>query len=422
MHFLMTPVGSHGDVHPFIGIGRALQARGHEVTVITSEPFRDAVEAASLTWVQNGSKEEYAALTASPDIWHPLHGLPHVMRAVTANLARLYDRIEQNYRAGETVLVGHTIGFATRAFEEKHKAPAATVHLAPAVFRSDHAIPALAPGLRPNGLPRWVKRTLFRTADWFLIDRHVTKELNTWRKSLGLPAVQRVLHQHLHSPQRVIALFPDWFGQPQVDWPSQCRLTGFPRYDEAEHRPMSAALQSFLDEGSPPLLVTPGSANAHAKKLLTAALDGAQRMNRRIILATRYSENLPKVLPAQALHVDYAPFSLLMPRCSALLHHGGIGTLAQGLAAGIPQLIFPLTFDQPDNATRIKELGVGTFVLPHRMNGARVERALEPLLKNEQVLTQCALYRERVLASNALLETCQSLEAVHSEHALLATD
>jgi len=69
-------------------------------------------------------------------------------------------------------------------------------------------------------------------------------------------------------------------------------------------------------------------------------------------------EQLPAVLPAGALHVSHAPFSALLPRLSALVHHGGIGTSAQALAAGIPQLVVPFAHDQFDNAARLHRLGV----------------------------------------------------------------
>ena len=69
-------------------------------------------------------------------------------------------------------------------------------------------------------------------------------------------------------------------------------------------------------------------------------------------LLTRYPEQLPPALPASVRHERYVPFSAILPRCAAIVHHGGIGTCAQALAAGIPQLVSPFGFDQPDNAVR----------------------------------------------------------------------
>ena len=71
---------------------------------------------------------------------------------------------------------------------------------------------------------------------------------------------------------------------------------------------------------------------------------------RRGLLLSRHREHIPRTLPSDVRHVEYAPFSELLPRCAALVHHGGIGTSAQALAAGVPQLIMPMGHDQPDNS------------------------------------------------------------------------
>ncbi len=150
----------------------------------------------------------------------------------------------------------------------------------------------------------------------------------------------------------MIGLFPDWFGVPQSDWPAAVRLTGFPLYDDSGDTRLPASLERFLDDGPPPVLFTPGTANQAAAHFFRAALDATQRLGRRALLLTRYSGHLP-VLPPSAHHEPFVPLSHVLPRCAALVSHAGIGTLAQGLAAGVPQLTMPMGFDQPDNATRL---------------------------------------------------------------------
>src|SRR5439155_27158104 len=117
-HFLLTPVGSSGDVHPFVGIGRALRGRGHDVTMVTSEPFRGISEAAGLRFITTQSTEDFDRLTREPDLWRGTNGMTLVMRAVASVLRQNYARIAEAYQPGRTVLVGHTLGFAARVFEE----------------------------------------------------------------------------------------------------------------------------------------------------------------------------------------------------------------------------------------------------------------------------------------------------------------
>jgi UDP:flavonoid glycosyltransferase YjiC (YdhE family) len=409
MRFILTPVGSTGDVNPFVGIGRVLKARGHEVLVVTAGPFGDLVRKAGLTFHETVTVEEYDAVSKHPDLWHPRRGLQVVLGQVTLRLRQAYEHLETLHRPGRTVLVGHSLSFSTRVFEEVYGVPSATIHLAPSIFRSDFAQPAFAPGLDGSAWPVWVKRSLWWAIDRFMLDPNVIEPLNQWRRELGLPPVTRVFRDWVHSPRRVIGLFPDWFGKPQPDWPVAVRLTGFPLYDDSSQTSLPASLSRFLDNGPPPLLFTPGTANRSASQFFSAAIDATHRLGRRALLLTRYSEHLPP-LPPTAHHEPFIPLSHVLPRCTALVSHAGIGTLSQGLAAGIPQLTMPMGFDQPDNATRLQRLGVARWVVPAKFDGDRVAAALTDLLDDSQTAPSCRRWANEIRAHNALDETCDLLE------------
>jgi rhamnosyltransferase subunit B len=409
MRFILTPVGSAGDVHPFVGIGRALKARGHEVIVCTAEPFRDVVHKAGLIFHEMASVEEFDAVSKHPDLWHPRRGLQLVLDQVASRLRPAYDRLKELHVPGRTILVGHSLSFSTRVFEEVHGVPAATIHLAPSIFRSDHAQPAYAPGLDGSNWPVWIKRSLWWAIDRFMLDPNVVPALNEWRRELGLQPVSRVFSDWIHSPQRVIALFPDWFGLPQPDWPKAVRLTGFPLYDDSDEANLPQPLAKFLDAGPPPLLVTPGSANQSAARFFRAALEASQSLGHRVLLLTRYKGHLPP-LPPDAHHEPFVPLSHVLPRCAALISHAGIGTLAQGLAAGVPQLTMPMGFDQPDNAMRLERLGVARWVVPSKFDGERVAAALSALLGDRGTTVNCRRWCDRIRAHDAIEETCDLLE------------
>ena len=409
MRFILTPVGSAGDVHPFVGIGRALKSRGHEVIVFTAGPFREVAQKAGLIFEETVSVEEFDTLSKHPDLWHPLRGMRFVLGAVGAGLRPAYERLKGLHVPGRTVLVGHSLSFFTRVFEEIHRVPAATIHLAPSIFRSDHAQPAYAPGHDGSNWPRWLKRSLWWSIDRFMLDPCVVPALNEWRRELGLAPVKRVFSEWIHSPQRVIGLFPDWFGNPQPDWPTAARFTGFPLFDDSDQPSLPQSLTRFLDDGAPPLLFTPGSANQSAARFFRAALAASEKLERRALLLTRYNGHLP-ALPRTAHHEAFVPLSHVLPRCAALVSHAGIGTLAQGLAAGVPQVTMPMGFDQPDNATRLQRLGVARWVLPSEFDGDQVASALGSLLDDSQTATNCRRWSERIRSRNAIEETCDLLE------------
>ncbi|MCE9552683.1 MAG: glycosyltransferase, partial [Planctomycetes bacterium] len=88
--------------------------------------------------------------------------------------------------------------------------------------------------------------------------------------------------------------------------------------------------------------------------------------------------------------------SQVLPRAAAVVHHGGIGTVGQGLAAGVPQLIMPMSHDQPDNAARITRLGVGRTVWPKQFRGPAVAAALSELLDSPNTLVRCRELAQRL--------------------------
>jgi len=411
MRFLMTPVGSSGDVHPFIGIGSRLRSRGHEVIVLTAAPFEQMVVRAGLRFHPTISAEEYDRVTRDPNLWHPRKGLRIVLGEVARWTREAYGLVADVYEPG-MVLVGHGLSLASRLFEEKHRVPGATLQLAPSVFRSDYEQPALSPGRTITGWPRWAKRTVWWGIDRFFIDPMIAPALNEARRDLQLPPVHRVMRNWLHSPRRVIGLFPEWFGPRQPDWPEALRLTGFPLYDESDHpQPLSPALEQFLTEGTPPILFTPGSANQLAETFFQEAIAATQQLGRRALLLTRYASQLPS-LPSGVHHESYVPLSVVLPRCAAIVHHGGIGTLAQGLAAGIPQVTMPMGFDQPDNATRLWRLGVGSWVIPSEFKREKVAATLEGLLDDPRVAQSCARWSGQLRQEHAIDLTCHLLEQV----------
>ncbi|HEY7790714.1 MAG TPA: glycosyltransferase [Vicinamibacterales bacterium] len=401
MHALLTPIGSAGDVYPFLEIGRALEARGHEVTVFASATFEAAAARAGVRLVPTWSAEEFDAFTKSPDLWDATRGPRRVVEAVRDLLERGYRQLAPYVEPGRTLLVGHTLALATRILEDAEHLPAVTIHLAPSVFRSAYQQPVLPPYRALPRMPAPVARLLWRAVDRFVIDPAIAPAVNRLRAEVGLPPVTRLFKSWVHSPNSVLGLFPGWFAEPPSDWPPQLHLAGFVLSTDESGDP-GDALRAFLDAGPPPIAITPGSANRHARPFFSAAVAAARRLGRRAVLVTPYDEQVPAPLPHGMLHVVAAPFSTLFPRCAAIIHHGGIGTSAQGLAAGIPQIVSPFSFDQPDNASHLVRLGVGRVVIPSRFTAEIVASALSELFSSGRTAAACRQYADAVRASDAL--------------------
>jgi rhamnosyltransferase subunit B len=411
MHVLIVPFGSHGDVHPLLGLGQALRARGHRVTFIISEYFGTLVRGLGFDLAPLGESDAFRAVMDDPDLWHPRRGFAVVCRAVLEAAGLIYQRIEQLFVPGETVVVAGTLAFGVRCAQEKLGLPAATVHLQPSIFYSNHQTPVLG-GLDTARWPVWLKRRFYDFLYARSVEPMIAPGLNAFRATLGLPPVREVMRVWCHSPQLVLGFFPAWFGPPQPDWPPQVRLVGFPLFDERDATPLSPDLEAFLAAGPPPIAFTPGSGNVHGRPFFEAAIDACVRLGRRGVLLTRFSEQVPRDLPETIRHVPYAPFGLLLPRVAALVYHGGVGTAAQAMAAGIPQLVMPLAHDQFDNAARMRRLGIARVLAPAKFRGRAVAAKLAALVDSPEVARSCRVVADRFDAGDRPME--RASEAIES--------
>jgi rhamnosyltransferase subunit B len=410
---LLMPVGSHGDVHPFVALGKTLQARGHDVTLLTSAYFEALAKKAGLPFVGIGTVEDFLACLDHPDMWHPSRSFKVIAEwGLLPWMRHSYQLVAERYQPGRTVVVSSGLGFGPRIAQEKLGVPLATIHLQPSMLYSKHAPPELAPNVALPWYPRWLKRMLFWIGYRFVIDKAVGPETNGFRAELGLPPVRGFLNRWIHSPECVIGLFPPWFGPPQPDWPPNVTLTSFPLYDERGLAEPAPEVEEFLSAGTPPIVFTPGSAMKQAQAFFTTAVEACQKLGQRGMLLTRFAEQVPPDLPEGIRHFEYVPFSQVFPRAAAVVHHGGIGTTAQALAAGVPQLVMPFAHDQPDNGVRVRRLGVGDVIRPTAFRALKVARVLGELTESREVAERCRTVAGKLDGVDGIEKACQLIEGL----------
>jgi rhamnosyltransferase subunit B len=412
-NILLPTVGSAGDVHPFIALGLGLKARGLRPRLIANEHFRALITGQGLDFIPMGSETQYRQTIENPDLWHPTKGFQVLVdHSIGPYVQPLYEIIA-SFNPVDTVIVSAGVLYGARIAHEKLGMPWITVHLQPALFRTAYDTPPLGSTVFPPWLPRRAKWFLFRLMDKLLIDRAIGAKVNQVRQALGLRPQTGFFGDSYHAPQKSLGLFPDWFAPPQPDWPPQIQLTGFVRFDGGDEQArLDTELEAFLAEGEPPLAFTAGTAMEHGAEFFKVSLAAAQVLNRRALFLTRHREQLPATLPPGMVHVPYAPFSQLLPRVAALVHHGGTGTVAQALAAGTPQLIRPMAHDQPDNARRLEKLGVGLTLSPAAYQQKKVVATLNQILTDADVARSCAQWAQKVDFAAALQTACEAVASV----------
>src|SRR5258705_12661946 len=387
MHAIIISTGSDGDVFPFIGRGMKLRAWGHRVTLVTNEGYRNRAAENGFDFHALFSKEESDELFANPDTWHPIRSAFVGSRWGRRFIGRQYKLLAELSALPDAILVANPTVLAARLVQEKLSARLASIVIGPWFIPSECAPPVLA---GPFNLPQWAPRSFNRVYCDLLHaigDHFMGRYLNRVRAEIGLAPIKRVF-KWWYSPDLLIGMFPDWYATPQDDWPPRTQLAGFSMFDGNCETELSPALLAFCHDGAPPIVITFGTEMWHGAAAFRAALQACQILGLRALVLTRQPHQLPNPLPPFARHCAFAPFRYLFPHCAGIIHHGGIGTTAKALAAGIPQLILPFAYDQVDNATRVKRLGVGDWLKQKQRNGPSIVKAFSNLM-NPEVQARC---------------------------------
>lgn len=399
MHVILATLGTDGDVFPHVGLAATLRARGHRVTLAAPETYRTRTEPLGIEFCSLIGVDEVNRMLADPDLWHPLRSGLMMARWGGPMIPRQYEALAALASQPGSVLVANPGVLAARLVQEKLRVPTASLLLQPGLLPSSTAPPEMPGGLT---IPRWLPHPL-RRMYWLGVDAAayalLAPSLNRVRRGLGLPPVRRVFRWWL-SPDLVIGLFPEWYAAPQPDWPSQIRLAGFGRFDGVRGE-LPEDVQTFCEDGPPPIAFTLGTGMTHAADFFRTAVAACDALGARGLLLTKYPDLIPTRLPPRVRHCTFAPFRQLLPRCGAVVHHGGVGTTAAALEAGCPQLILPLAWDQPDNAARVSELGVGLSLGSRRRSSEHLSDALSRLM-TPAVGDRCRAVASQAAGQNGL--------------------
>lgn len=423
MRVLLCAAGTTGDVHPLVGIAGGLLERGHEVILLANPTYASLADDVGVGFEAIGQKDDLQALKDHPLAWTYKHGWKIWTRGVGLQPMRDYfAAIEKLNQSGETVVAGSYVCFGARLARERLGIPTATLHLNVHTIRSIHGLLALPPPLflpentpqfyvLRDGTPEWSRRIGLWLADTLIVNRFMVKEINQFRKELGLPTLDRFVREWWNSPDLAIGLFPDWWAGEHPDWPSQVVTTGFPFWDRSESTNTSSELNRFLGDDGKVVVYTPGASSGHTDNHFRAFAGTCCTLGYRGLILTARPAN-ESIASDRIRFERFVPFRQLLPRTAAVVHHAGIGTSALCMAAGKPQVVIPTLYNQPDTAIRLEKLGVASRIPPHRFSEARLTRALGDLLSSVDVAASCQACAELSQGPDQLPVICQLLESL----------
>lgn len=352
MRIALSAAGTRGDVQPMIALGLALRARGHHVRLCGPPDFHGSTVDAGLPFFPVGPDVHQMITVACPDVVRrplaPLRLLDGIVRSQFDDLRKACE--------GAEVVVGGGIQVAAPSIAEQLGIPYFYATYCPAVLRSrEHPAPFFSGQHRSgawNLTSWWILERFF---DWMLLGG-----LNRERAKLGLAPVASVYEHCFRSGQTLLATDPILVGAPS-DGRDGVHTTGFWYYDdEIGVEPLGADLERFLDSGPPPVYVGFGSMPAEDPEDLTRKIVAAvEASGQRAVLHRGWAGLGGSDLPDSIHVVGSVSHPKLFPRMAAIVHHGGAGTTANALRAGVPQVIVPHIVDQFWWAARVRRLGVG---------------------------------------------------------------
>jgi sterol 3beta-glucosyltransferase len=405
MHITILALGSRGDVQPYATLGSGLKAAGHQVRFITFESF--------------------TALVADHGLdFHPIRGNAQALvagaGANTLALVRSFGSLAEGYardlsapQLGETDLLINQLpaGLYGLDLAEKYRLPLLLAAVIP--LARTNSFPLMGfPSLRLPGYNQATYR-LGEQMTWQMF-RGV---INRWRRqTLKLPPLPfgGYFHQLEACRTPILNGFSPQVVERPADWGEHIHISGYWFRDDPAWQP-PADLQAFIEKGSPPIFIGFGSMPIRDPGRTTSIILAALKQSgQRGILLGGWGGLGNETLPDTVFRIKYAPYGWLFPRMAMLIHHGGSGTTAFGLRAGIPSAVVPFVFDQFYWGERIAALGAGPRPI-RRLTVDRLSEAIQRGVSDPGMCQKAAELGEKIRAETGMENAIQVIEQIQRQ-------
>lgn len=408
LRVVLATIGSRGDVQPMLALAQALRQRGHLPVVVAPPNFR--------TWTE-GLGFEFAPLGQDMQVFMRDH--PELMTGNPIRLARGFLKYFQEQLAlqaadlraagqGADAMVYAGLAFFSGAsVAEALQLPALCLQFTNCLLPSRLHPPTMLP---IHGLPQWLNRLAW-ALERQMGDSAVRGTLNVMRASLGLPPVGNIWRLLIDEARVVIAadagLLP-----PDPGWQGRYAYANFVFFDDP--MPLDPELDDWLRDGEPPVFLGFGSMSGAATDRMEALMTRAiAATGKRCLVGAGWSGLGTGGLPKGWRVVRDAPHALLFPRTAVVVHHGGSGTMAQALRAGVPQVVLPLLLDQFHHAHRLFVCGVAPKPVPlEKVSAAQLAECIHTALSLPAAPREA--FRERLQDGDARLDVVQRVELLAS--------
>jgi sterol 3beta-glucosyltransferase len=391
MNIGMIALGSQGDVQPYLALGRALAAAGHHVRLVVPQGYPDPhIPRLELRHVTGDPR----SVMDSPEIRALLEAgnfikIQRHANALARQVAPEWARTALDACRGMDVLLAGLGGLnLAQTLAEALKIPVIEAHVVPLTPTREFPGPLLPPGApRLGGTFNRLTYTLIRQVMW---QGSRAGDGDIRREVLKLPPAPFFGPRVRYAAPKLYGISPAVLPRP-ADWPADVHLTGYWFLDDDDWTP-PPALKAFLAAGPRPVYIGFGSMGSRDPEATADLVLGAlNRSGQRAVLLSGWGGLARGDLPEHVYMSGPAPHTSLLPLMATTVHHGGAGTTAAALRAGVPSLVVPFFGDQPYWGGRVQALGVGPSPLPRRtLSADGLARALEMLASDEGMQQRAA--------------------------------
>lgn len=416
MRIAVIALGSRGDVQPYIALSKRLRQTGHVVRVVTHENYKALTEAHGLEfWPVQGDVQAVAeseAMRAALEKGNFV-GIT-IQTAKQARLAATQWAADGLAACRDADLIITGIGglFLGLALAEKLDLPFLPAYLLP--FTPTSAFPSvLAPAELPTiGALNRLSHHLVRQTMWQgsrSADRSIRQDV------LHLPAAPFFGPFASERMKRAPVLygFSRTIVPKPADWSPTTHVTGYWFLDTEKGWTPPGALEAFLRNGPAPIYVGFGSmTNRRPQETTDLILQALAASGQRAVLLSGWDGLHGVDLPPSVFMVDAIPHEWLFERVSAVIHHGGAGTTAAGLRAGVPSILIPFFGDQPFWGERVRALGIGPAAIPRRkLTPMALAGAIEQAVSDETMRQRAAEFGARIREEDGVGRAAEIVEA-----------
>jgi sterol 3beta-glucosyltransferase len=415
MRIVIIATGSRGDVEPYVALGKGLEKAGHTVRLVSHTTFAELVNSQGLEfWPVDVDVQEIAqspemrARLGSGSFLSVMLQMKKEAETSAVHLARVGLSACQGM---DLILTGVGGLFVALALAEKLGLPLVQAYYIP--FTPTRRYPSF---LVPNGmnLGASLNRLSYQFARQVIWQGFRSADTQVRMKELDLPAAPLLGPYNgkaAHTYPVLYGFSPSVIPQPS-DWDAHIYITGYWFLEPHDHWSPPQALLAFLQAGPAPVYVGFGSMSTTKPEETTRiVLESLARTNQRGIVLSGWGGLHTEGLPNSVFAIDSVPFSWLFPQMAAVVHHGGAGTTASGLRAGVPSIVIPYFADQPFWGQRVAELGVGPTPIPlKKLTVDRLTRAIERAVNDQGMRQRAAALGAKIQAEDGIANAVAALQ------------